>query len=62
MAVNYLEGVAFMSVVLLILFIKVTEDLKQEKMKRMYQVLLIVVGLYVLLDAGFAVGFLTGEK
>ena len=62
MAVNYLAGVAFMSIVLLILFIKVTEDLKQEKMKRMYQVLLIVVGLYVLLDAGFAVGFLTGEN
>ena len=62
MAVNYLAGMAFMSIVLLILFIKVTEDLKQEKMKRMYQVLLIVVGLYVLLDAGFAVGFLTGEN
>ena len=62
MAINYLVGVAFMSSVLLILFIKITEDLKQEKLKRMYQALLIVVGLYVLLDAGFAVGFLTGES
>lgn len=62
MAINYLTGVAFMSIVLLILFIKITIDLKQEKMKRMYQMLLFVVGLYVLLDAGFAVGFMTGKN
>lgn len=62
MAINYLAGVAFMSIVLVILFVKITEDLKQEKMKHMYQVLLIVVGMYVLLDAGFAVGFLSGKS
>lgn len=62
MAANYLTSTAFMLIVLLILFIKISNDMKQEKIKRMYQILDIVVALYVLLDACFAVSFLVGQN
>lgn len=61
MVANYLTSTGFMLVVLLILFFKISKDMKQEKVKRMYQILDITVALYVLLDAGFAVGFMTGQ-
>ena len=60
MVANYLTGTAFMLIVLLILFIKICNDMKQEKIKRMYQILDVVVALYVLLDAMFAASFLVG--
>ena len=60
MVANYLTGTAFMLIVLLILFIKICNDMKQEKIKRMYQILDVVVALYVLLDAMFAASFLLG--
>lgn len=62
MVANYLTSTVFMIIILLILFVKICNDMKQEKMKRMYQVLDITVVLYVLLDAGFAVGFLEGRN
>ena len=58
MVANYLTGTAFMPIVLLILFIKICNDMKQEKIKRMYQILDVVVALYVLLDAMFAASLL----
>ena len=58
MVANYLTGTAFMLIVLLILFIKICNDMKQEKIKRMYQILDVVVALYVLLDAMFAASLL----
>lgn len=58
MVANYLTGTAFMLIVLLILFIKICNDMKQEKIKRMYQILDMVVALYVLLDAMFAASLL----
>lgn len=62
MVANYLTGTAFMLIVLLILFIKICNDMKQEKIKRMYQILDVVVALYVLLDAMFAASLLLGLK
>lgn len=62
MVANYLTSTAFMLIVLLILFIKICKDMKQEKIKQMYQILDAVVALYVLLDAGFAVSLLLGLK
>ena len=62
MVANYLTSTVFMIIILLILFVKICNDMKQEKMKRMYQVLDITVVLYVLLDAGFAVDFLEGRN
>ncbi len=62
MVANYLTSTVFMIIILLILFVKICNDMKQEKMKRMYQVLDITVVLYVLLDAGFATGFLEGRN
>ncbi len=62
MVANYLTSTVFMIIILLILFVKICNDMKQEKMKRMYQVLDITVVLYVLLDAGFATGFLAGRN
>lgn len=62
MAVNYLTGSTFMTIVLVILFVKISNDMKQEKTKRMYQILLVTVGLYVVLDAGFAVGFMSEKN
>ena len=58
MVANYLTGTAFMLIVLLILFIKICNDMKQEKNKRMYQILDVVAALYVLLDAMFAASLL----
>ena len=58
MVANYLTGTAFMLIVLLILFIKICNDMKQEKIKRMYQILDVVVAWYVLLDAMFAASLL----
>ena len=62
MVANYLTSTTFMIIVLLILFVKISNDMKQEKIKRMYQVLDITVTLYVLLDAAFATGFLMGRN
>ena len=62
MVANYLTSTIFMFVVLLILFVKISNDMKEEKIKRMYQILDIVVALYVLLDACFAVSFLMGQN
>ena len=62
MVANYLTSTTFMTVVLLILLVKISNDMKQEKIKRMYQVLDITVTLYVLLDAAFATGFLMGRN
>ena len=62
MVANYLTSTAFMLIVLLILFVKICNDMKEEKIKRMYQILDIVVALYVLLDACFATGFLSGHN
>ena len=62
MVANYLTSTAFMFIVLLILFVKISNDMKEEKIKRMYQILDIVVALYVLLDACFAVSFLMGQN
>ncbi len=58
MVANYLTSTVFMTIVLLILFVKIRNDTRQEKIKRMYAFLDITVALYVLLDAGFATGFL----
>ena len=62
MVANYLTSTVFMFIVLLILFVKISNDMKEEKIKRMYQILDIVVTLYVLLDACFAVSFLMGQN
>ena len=62
MIANYLTSTVFMLIVLLILFVKICKDMKEEKIKRMYQLLDIVVALYVSLDAAFAVSFLAGQN
>lgn len=36
MVANYLTSTVFMIIILLILFVKICNDMKQEKMKRMY--------------------------
>ena len=62
MVANYLTGTAFMLIVLLILFIKICNDMNQEKIKRMYQILDVVAALYVLLDAMFAASLLLRQQ